>query len=391
MDNNNIGTDEALTLAETTKSHLLITVNAGSGTAQEAAAWVKYANGGKERVKYWEVGNELYYNPPISPIPFYTLTPSAYTSLFIQFSKAMKQVDPNIKVIAIGGNILSQSYPGWDQTLLSQAALNMDYLSVHNSYSPVNVFGADFDVRTVYSALLAAPIGIAQNLQSVSDEIDMWAGSRAPQVRLAVTEWGPLYDLYPNPYALHARTLGSAIFVASMLKTYIEAPRMDIANFFTLTDNGVSAWLGKRGVAYYPEAPLYAYELYRKHFGSLLVSSSVTVPTYDSPAVGVVAATPNVPYLEIVSSLSADKKKLYIMAINKHFDLPITASIRINGFAPRGNGSAWILAGTSIDANTGNDLPVGTWPQQMQDPYTPRFYLGSPSEVQLISDPANQF
>jgi hypothetical protein len=75
------------------------------------------------------------------------------------------------------------------------------------------------------------------------------------------------------------------------------------------------------------------------------------------------------------------------MAINKHFDLPITATIQINGFSPRANGSAWVLTGTSIDANTGNDLPAGTWPQQMQDPLTPRFYLGSPNEVQLLRLP----
>lgn len=391
LDNNNVGTDEALAFAALTKSHLLITVNAGSGTAEEAAAWVEYVNGTQEQVTYWEVGNELYYDPPVSPIPFYTVTPSAYTSLFIQFSQAMKQVDPNIKMIAIGGNTLSQSYPAWDQTLLTQAAPYMDYLSVHNSYSPVNVFGADDDVRTVYSALLAAPIGIAQNLQSVSNEIDMWAGSQAPQIRLAVTEWGPLFDLFASPYSLHVRTLGSALFVASMLKAYIETPRMDIANFFAVVDNGTSAWLGTRGPAFYPNAPLYAFQLYTRHFGSLLISSNVTSPTYDSPAVGVVSATPNVPYLEVISSLSSDKKKLYIMAINKNFDSPITATIQINGFTPSSNGCAWVLTGTSIDANTGDDFPVGTWPPQMQDPFTPRFYLGSPNEVQLLRLPETTY
>ena len=38
-------------------------MNYGSGTAAEAAAWVKYANVTKNYgVKYWEVGNEVYGN-----------------------------------------------------------------------------------------------------------------------------------------------------------------------------------------------------------------------------------------------------------------------------------------------------------------------------------------
>ncbi len=391
LDNNNVGTDEALAFMATIGSHLMITVNAGSGTSDQAASWVQYTNSLKQNVKYWEVGNELYYNPPVSPIPYYTMTPSTYASTFVQFSTAMKQVDPTIKMLAIGGNILNQSYTNWDQTVLNQAGPYMDYLAVHNSYAPVNVFDSGDDVRTVYSALLAAPLSIAQNLQSLSNEIDMYAGANASQIRLAVTEWGPLFDLYPSPYILHVRTLGSALFVASTLKAYIEAPRMDIANFFTMVDNGVSAWLGKRGNAYYPEAPYYAFEMYTRHFGSLLVSSTVTSPTYNSPAVGVVAAQSNVPYLEVVSSLSANQKKLYVLGINKNFDSPITATIQLNGFTPAADGSAWVLVGTSIDANTGNDLPAGTWPPQMQDPYTPRFNLGSPNEVQLIHLPQTTF
>lgn len=390
LGNNDVGTDEALQYASATGGQVMITVNAGSGAADEAANWVKYVNNSGERVKYWEVGNELYYNPAFAPIPFYTFPPSTYASKFIDLSTAMKQADPNIKVIGIGGNFLNQSYPGWDQTLLAQAAPYLDYLSVHNSYAPVNGFSSD-DVRTVYSALFAAPLNIAQNLQSLSDEIDSYAGSRASQIGLAVTEWGPLFNLFDSPYALHVRTLGSAIFVASTLKAYVESPRMQVANMFSLLDNNVSAWLGKKNGNYYPEAPYYAMQLYTQHFGSLLVPSFVSAPTYNSPAIGIVPAESNVPYLEVVSSLSADGQKLYIMGINKHFDLPITATIQLKGFNPAPDGSVWALLGTGIDANTGNDFPPGNWSPQMQDSQNPRFYKGSPSEVQLIHAPQTSF
>ncbi len=68
LGNNDVGTDEALQYASATGGQALITVNAGSGTAAEAANWVKYVNRTGEQVKYWEVGNELYYNPSIAPL-----------------------------------------------------------------------------------------------------------------------------------------------------------------------------------------------------------------------------------------------------------------------------------------------------------------------------------
>jgi alpha-N-arabinofuranosidase len=391
----NVGTDEALQFASLLGSQLLITANAGSGTAEEAAAWVAYANRGGSRVKYWEIGNELYYDPHTLPIPSLTVDPDTYAARFVAFASAMKQVDPTIKIAAIGGentqNYALVGYPNWDPTVIAKAAPYMDYLAIHNAYAPLNYVENLTDVRTIYSAMLAAPIGIAQNLQTVSNAIDAYAGSRASQIRIAVTEWGPFFNPFFSLYVLHARTLGSALFVASTLKAFIESPRTDIANAFALLDNGPEAWLGPRAGSWYPTAPLYALQMYTQHFGSLLVPSYVAAPTYSSPAIGVVPPQLNVPYLDIVSSLSADRKTLYIMAINKHFDQPIQATIRLNGFNPISAGAAWQLIGTGIDANTGTDFPPGLWLPQMQDWLNPRFYLGSPSEVVVVRAPQINF
>jgi len=391
----NFGTDEALMFASLVGSELLITTNAGSGTADEAAAWVRYVNANQTRVKYWEVGNELYYDPHTLPIPSLTVDPATYADRFVQFATKMKQADPNIKIGAIGGenyqNYSLIGYPNWDQTVLSRAGNYIDYLAVHNAYAPLNFVENFTDVRTTYSALLAAPIAIGQNLKTLSDQIDRYAGSRAPQIRLAVTEWGPFFNPFFSLYVLHVRTLGSALFVASTLKTFIESPRTDIANAFALLDIGPSAWLGPKGTGFYPTAPFYALQMFTQHFGTQLVSSFVVSPTYSSPPIGVVAPQLNVPYLDIVSSLSDDGKTLYIMAINKHFDQPIRATVWLNGFTPSPSGTAWALIGTGIDANTGTDFPPGLYFPQMQDALNPRFYIGSPSEVLIVRAPQAQF
>lgn len=62
---------------------------------QLAADWVYYCNVVKNYgVVYWEIGNEPYYHT--------RFTPAEYGQLFLAYARAMKAVDPNIKVVAVG-------------------------------------------------------------------------------------------------------------------------------------------------------------------------------------------------------------------------------------------------------------------------------------------------
>lgn len=73
----------------------LLCVNVGTGTPQEAAAWVKYAN--KVRgfgVRRWHVGNEIDGNWEQGG----PLDAGQYAIRFVDFVKAMKAVDPTIEV-----------------------------------------------------------------------------------------------------------------------------------------------------------------------------------------------------------------------------------------------------------------------------------------------------
>lgn len=388
FDRHDFGTSEALGFARRLGAELLITANAGTGTALEAADWVSFVNASGTEVKYWEVGNELY-NSLGYTTTLVTIPPEVYAARFVDFARAMKQRDPSIKIGAIGGenwgNYQFNYYPGWNQIVLSAAGSEMDYLAVHNAFAPINLFDQHRDVRTVYSAMLAAPIGMGRNLRTLGEQIDLYAPGR--DITIGVTEWAPLFHFWPTPYILHTKTLGSALYVASVLKQFIESPRTELACSFALVDESFMGWTGKRLGSWLPNATQLALQLYTRHFGQLLVPSVTVSPTYDSPSIGVVAAEPNVPYLDVVSSLSADGKKLYIMAINKHFDSPIQARISLDGFNPAPRATARRLQGTGIDAHTGTDAPPGFWGFPAQDEVNPRFLMGAPWEVQIVSGP----
>lgn len=392
------GTDEALAFAERVGAELWITTNAGTGSAQEAADWVEYVNGKDRRVRFWEVGNELYLRSPTPVSQAITVGPEVYARRFGEFARAMRAVDPGIEIAAIGGvnygRYQFMGYPNWLETLLREQGAQIDLVSVHNAYAPL-ISDEDSDFRTAYRAMLAAPVLIGRNLETVSQMIAEYAPERADEIGIAVTEWGPAFrfDL-DSRWVDHVKTLGSALFAASVMKTLIESPRVEVANFQMLHDFSVYGAIGSRNTEFPPNhdwipvARYYAFQLFTRHFGEQLLESRTVGPTFDSQAVGYTAAVQDAPYLDVVSSLSADGTRLYVIGINKHFDEPIDTSIQLRGFTPAARATVWTLNGSGLDANTGTgiiEVPGLQVPPQVEDPANPRFHLGGDGEITFES------
>lgn len=377
------GTDEALSFAGQTNGQLLITVNVVTATAADAAAWVRYVNGASRRVLYWEIGNEAYVPGPAS------LSPETYAARFLQFARAMRAVDPGIKIGAIADENFSlvapRQYPDWTERVVALAGNQIDFIALHCAYAPALNQDLGWNSRTVYSAMLAAPSMIARHLADLSRRLDALTPSRTTPIQIAITEWGPYFQTDPSGrYVDHLKTLSSALFAASTIKTFVESPRTEIGNFFKLVDPFYMGWIGMRQEVYTAKASLLAVQMFRNYFGPQLVSTATVSPTYDSPAVGWVDAAGQVPYLEVVTSKSSDSKTLYVLGINKHFDRSIRAHIQVQNFAMAGRATVYTLSGTAPDANTGTVLPripLVNWAAQAQIGPASRFVNGGPLEV----------
>ncbi len=92
-------------VATNLKAQAFITVNYGSGTASEAAAWVRHANvTNRLGFKYWEVGNENFgpWEHDTNALKNHAFTYATRSKLYIE---QMKAVDPTIKVgvVAVTG------------------------------------------------------------------------------------------------------------------------------------------------------------------------------------------------------------------------------------------------------------------------------------------------
>ena len=187
----NTGFDTFMGTVRTTGAQPIITADYGSGTPDEAAGWVRYANVTKGYgVKYWEIGNEVYgnglYGATWETDHHSSKTATTYATNLVQYADAMKAVDPSIKIGAVlttpGSWPDGITGPGdstdWNHTVLSIAGSKIDFVIVH--HYPIGNSQAD---------LLGKPQaeipGMAATLRSL---INQYTGSNAPDVGIAVTE-----------------------------------------------------------------------------------------------------------------------------------------------------------------------------------------------------------
>ncbi|WP_330328913.1 LPXTG cell wall anchor domain-containing protein [Streptomyces sp. NBC_00536] len=227
--------DHFMATAKTVGAQPILTANYGSGTPQEAADWVKYANVDKGYgVKYWEIGNEVYGNGHYGDGKGWELdkhadkSPTAYAKNLIAYAKAMKAVDPKVKIGAVlttpGGWPDTEKAPGdsadWNNTVLSIAGSSIDFVIVH--WYPGGATTAD---------LLNTPSRIAGVTSWLRSLIAKYAGSRAASVEIAVTET----DAVGSP-ALTSQA--AALFAPDTYMTWFEqgATHVDWWNLHNGTD-----------------------------------------------------------------------------------------------------------------------------------------------------------
>ena len=399
---NLFGTDELMVVSRAAGAQPLIQVNINTGTKEEAADWVRYCNAAFDArrqangstapyaIRYWEIGNEQYADPGLGSHPESALSVDEYISRYLAFAAQMKSVDPTIKIGGIGASsvpVLNAFTPDktWNQKLLQGAGSMLDFLSVHNSYAPLVFDPAPLAFNDVYQAMFAYPVLVERDFAALNQQIAQYAPLYADKIELAVTEWGPLFQLTSDgPYVDHAKTLGSAIYVANMLQVFARTPRVTMAHFFKLAD-----WffLGLSSFEGHAKPSQHVMEFFAKSFGPSVLPTTVASPLFNSKAVGVVDALVDVPYLDAVSSLDNTNQVMTILVVNKHFNTPIKTTIFLRGFTPQTTAQRWVLTAPSLDANNGNDLLNGTWAPQMVAPTGPMFYSGSPEMVKpAVSD-----
>jgi alpha-N-arabinofuranosidase len=374
---NDVGTDEFMTLCRLLDVEPYITVNGGFGDEWSAAQLVEYANGavtttmGKLRaanghpepyhVKLWGVGNEPWGEWQLGFMPV-----AQWELKHNMFAKAMRRVDPTIKLIAAGampdamtgskqakrlnGQIVPDYLsPGdWSGNLLAHCLDNMDMISEH-FYSRS---GQHTDLTTGEKVPTAPQIlaewerapatQVRSKYEHYQEYLKRIPELKAKPVPISLDEWA-YTGATPNSYkvvpayawAFHEMFRHSDLF---QLGAFTFATAM-------ISENHTHAVLNPTGLMF---------KMYSEHFGTIPVEvagdSPQPKPIYpaggDQPAVN--PGSDTYP-LDVSAAWSEDRKSLTFAVLNPS-DSEQYLELAIKGVKLSSRGRLWRMAPSSVDA-----------------------------------------
>ena len=386
---NDIGTDEFMTMCKLLGVEPYITLNAGTGDEWSAAQYVEYANGavttpmGKwrasnghpepYRVKFWGIGNEAWG----FSYQYGAMKLNQFEFKHNKFAKAMKQVDPTIKLIASGampdtmtgskeslnlGTNLVPAYlspADWTGGLLSNCFDNIDLISEHF----YNYGGTHFSLaegRQVPNApnepvtdWMRRPANHIRIKYEEYKEYEKLMPQLADHPKpLDIDEWaytsrggGVSYPIYPSyAWVFHEMFRHSDIFQMAAYTFATSLLARDETNV-SLNANGL------------------VFKLYRDHFGSIPVevSGNSPQPKPTDPPGGeqpVVNAGSDTFPLDVVAAWTEDHRALTVAVLNST-DVEQPLKLNIAGADLPGKGTLWRLASTD---NSGQNPSISSSP-----------------------------
>jgi len=333
-EDNSFGTHEFLEMCKLLNTEPYISGNVGSGTVQELADWVQYANfdakspmsdlrrkNGQDKawgVKFWGIGNEAWGCEG-------NMTPEHYADVYRTFVTFMNNT-PTTRLTRIASGANGSDY-NWTEVLMKNIPLNMlGGLGVHH-YSviewrqkgPATGFTEEQYFKTMRSALQMEEM--VQKHAAIMDKYD-------PQKRVAmvVDEWGGWYDVEPgtNPGFLYQQnTMRDAMIAGVTLNTFNNhADRVRMANL-AQTVNVLQAVILTNEEKMLLTPTYHVMEMYNVHQDAKLIPITVTSGDYSFG---------NEKLKAVSASASKDSTgTIHISLVNIDLKNPADVSINLQG------------------------------------------------------------
>ena len=245
----------------------------------------------------------------------------------------MRAVDPSIQVIAVGDNDMA-----WNRTVLERAGEPFDYLAIHHYYSHRDMAG---DVRN----LLARPL----HYERQYGDFDALLRERSPDRRpkLAINEWG--LDLPES----QQHSMLAALYAARLMHVFER--RSELVGMSAVSDlvNGWPGGIIQAGRDGLFVTPIYLVNrLYATRVGAERLASSVDGPKRSTSREG-----DSVDLVDVVASRSADRRQIFLKAVNTDLERPVRAHVRVRGARVSASAVVERVVAPSLEAVNGFATP----------------------------------
>ena len=280
-----------------------------------AREWVRYANVVKKHnIKFWMIGNESFKSAAYAG----KVTAEQYRADVIDFAKALKSIDPNIKIVVNGDT------QEWWQTVLSDTVATklIDYLGIsaypiynwESGYMHYNNTVVDFT-----KAVRIANQAINQFVKNPEDK---------ERIKIIVTETNALD--FGNAGWPNTNDIGHALVLFDIIGQHLLAPKVEYTFYWN------TRWIdnknNNRGYnAINQEGHLLANGKALKIWNKFLLESMVAASNTQ----------------HVVSYATRNKRQLTVFLLNKD-TLEHKVKLEIYGFESQGNLGRYLLTGTAL-------------------------------------------
>jgi len=364
---NMVGIDEFQEWAGRADTEVMMAVNLGTGTVDDARNIVEYCNlkGGTKysdmrrengfeepfNIKTWCLGNEM-----DGPWQIGHKTAEEYGRIACEAAKVMKWVDPTIKLVACGSSHSAMpTFGEWEATVLKHTYEHIDYISLHNYYGnetgdTASYLGCSLDMDSFIEGVAA----ICDYVKTVKrsdktvylsfDEWNVWFHSKEQDK--SIEKWQIAPPLLEDVYNFE-----DALVVGCLLITMLRhCDRVKIACLAQLvnviapimTETGGRAWVQ---TIFYPfmHASLYG--------RGTALRCIVESETYSTDTIN------NIPYVESIAVHNEKSGELTVLAVNRSLDKDIELEIDITGFGDLTLIEHIVLASEDLKAVNTADAP----------------------------------
>jgi alpha-N-arabinofuranosidase len=325
LESNRFGTDEFLRYAERTGAEPYICVNLGLGTIDDARQWVEYTNearptfwaderrrNGREapyKVRYWALGNEI-----DGPWQLGHKTAEEYARVALEAAKAMRAVDPDIRLVASGSSHYGGDWIGWNRTVLQLLRDTVDYIAIHTYVS-----NRENDLERYlgrWSRTLEHYIDVTAGLIR-----QVQSGRPNPRpIAIAYDEWNVWYRTGVKEGLEEIYTFEDALAMGMFFNVFFRhADTVKMANLAQMVNVIAPIVTSREGIFLQPT--YFPIREYGRQRGNVALDAWVSSPTYAVERWG------QVPYLDVSATWNPARREVFLNVLNRSRDRDIAARI----------------------------------------------------------------
>lgn len=238
----------------------------------------------------------------------------------LAFIDSMRSRDPSLR---IGGCMFPE---GWGGDTLTDILSRADFITRHHYTSEYHTSTSpSFAERMTYASTALG------GLYEWRGMIENSAGVYADSIGLGFTEWNYILEA-----PVEDASLASALFTAEMLGSLASASgtlKLSMANRYGLVqEDGWDSYfcLLTPPPAYVPRPAFYAFKMFSRHFGQILVSNQVSSPFFEVEGY-------MYPCLVAYSSVSPARDTLYLVVVNRDSVQSLATQIDVSGITSPGS------------------------------------------------------